>query len=275
MTADAAMPEVVVIGHVNHDRIWHLAEPLRSGARILWKQRETRLGGGGYFTARRLVELGHRVLIVSTLAQDETGRQALDRMAAEGLDTRLMALQEGQTEITDILLDPEGERTILASEGKLARNIPLSRPVRAKAIYVNTPHLPEAAIASMLQAKLSISQLPLRKATPRPADVIIGSKADLPDMTLRQIWQLASELAGDRLKHLVMTDGPGAVHIADGQGTTAVTIENPLVVRDTIGAGDNFSAGLLDGLLRDMPVEKAVRHANSVTAEWLSRRQPQ
>lgn len=275
MTAEDAIPDVVVIGHVNHDRIWHLNEPLRSGARILWKHRETRLGGGGYFTARRLVELGHHVLIVSTLADDAIGRQALDRLADEGLDISLMRLHAGETAITDILLDPEGERTILASQGKLSRQIPLLQPVRAKSYYVNTPQLPEAAIDAMAHAKLSVSQLPLRQADARPADIIIGSKADLPESSLDQIWQMARTLTGGRLKYLVMTDGPGAVQISDGRAITPITIANPLVARDTIGAGDSFSAGLLDGLLRDMSIQNAVRHANIMTAEWLSRREPQ
>ena len=47
---------VIVVGHINHDRIWRLTEPLRAGGRIAWSSRETRLGGGGYFTARRLLD---------------------------------------------------------------------------------------------------------------------------------------------------------------------------------------------------------------------------
>ena len=44
------MARVLVIAHLNHDRIWELDGPLKSGSRISWGKREIRLGGGGYFT---------------------------------------------------------------------------------------------------------------------------------------------------------------------------------------------------------------------------------
>jgi len=44
------MARVLVIAHLNHDRIWELDAPLKSGSRVSWGKREIRLGGGGYFT---------------------------------------------------------------------------------------------------------------------------------------------------------------------------------------------------------------------------------
>ncbi|KPF46135.1 PfkB family carbohydrate kinase [Rhizobium sp. AAP43] len=268
-----AKAQVVVIGHVNHDRIWRLNETLRSGARIAWHSRETRLGGGGYFTGRRLLQLGHPVTLISNLMDDAAGDQAFADLAAEGFDTSLITRREGETDFADILLDPEGERTILSSERRLSRSFVLDEPVSAAAFYVNAPRLPEAAITSLSQARLSVSQLPLRDAGPRPADVVVGSKADLPEHSIKDIWQLAHALSGERLRHLVMTDGPAAMVIYDGAHERRVPVTEQVSVRDTIGAGDSFSGALIDGLLREMEIAEAARHASSLTARWLEQRE--
>lgn len=99
---------VIVVGHINHDRIWRLTEPLRAGGRIAWSSRETRLGGGGYFTARRLLELGHDVALLSNLMTDGHGREALTALQVAGFDTTLITQREGETDFADILLDPTG-----------------------------------------------------------------------------------------------------------------------------------------------------------------------
>ncbi|WP_182308091.1 hypothetical protein [Ciceribacter thiooxidans] len=36
--------DIVVVGHVNHDHIWRITEPLRPGGRISFSERSLRLG---------------------------------------------------------------------------------------------------------------------------------------------------------------------------------------------------------------------------------------
>lgn len=264
---------VIVVGHINHDRIWRLTEPLRAGGRIAWSSRETRLGGGGYFTARRLLELGHDLALLSNLMTDGHGREALTALQAAGFDTTLITPREGETDFADILLDPTGERTILSSERRLSRSFHLEQPVEADAFYVNAPKMPETILASLHQSPLVLSQFPLREAEPRPADVMIGSKADLPGMALADIWSRASTLAGPRLRHLVMTDGPAAITVVDGSVEHSVSLDRIVTVRDTIGAGDTFSGSLLHGLLQGTDVVEAAKIAGDETTAWLTQRE--
>jgi fructokinase len=266
---------IVVIGHVNHDRIWRLTEPLRAGGRILWSSRDTRLGGGGYFTARRLRDLGHEVAILSNLMTDSHGDTAMADLKALGFDTTLITSVPGDTDFADILLDPAGERTILSNERRLSRAFVLKEPLSDTVFYVNAPLLPETILASLQQARLVVSQLPLRRAMPRAADVIVGSKADLPDMDITEVWSLASELADGRLRHLVMTDGPEAISIYDGTREITVSIATRISVGDTIGAGDSFSGGLMHALLSGADIVDAARIAAELTAEWLVAREQQ
>jgi fructokinase len=264
---------VVVIGHVNHDRIWRLTEPLRAGGRIAWTSRETRLGGGGYFTARRLLDLGHPVALLSNLMSDAHGENARADLTAAGFDTSLIARREGATDFADILLDPTGERTILSSERRLSRTFLLDRQIEARAFYVNAPKLPQTILASLDGASLVVSQLPLRQGETRPADVMVGSKADLPGLALRDIWRMASALGTERITHLVMTDGPDAISIYDGQTEHTVGLARTVSVRDTIGAGDSFSGALIHALLDGADIVAACRFAGEETADWLERRE--
>jgi fructokinase len=266
---------IVVIGHVNHDRIWRLTEPLRAGGRILWSSRDTRLGGGGYFTARRLRDLGHEVAILSNLMTDSHGDKAMADLDALGFDTTLVTRVPGDTDFADILLDPAGERTILSNERRLSRAFVLKEPLFDTVFYVNAPLLPETILASLHQARLVVSQLPLRRAMPRAADIMVGSKADLPGMGITDVWSLASELADGRLRHLVMTDGPEAISIYDGSREITIAIADRVSVRDTIGAGDSFSGGLIHALLSRADIIEAARLAARWTAEWLTAREQQ
>ncbi len=266
---------IVVIGHVNHDRIWRLTEPLRAGGRIPWSSRDTRLGGGGFFTASRLRQLGHPVAILSNLMTDDHGDRAMANLDDLGFDTAMITRVPGDTDFADILLDPEGERTILSNERRLSREFSLEKTLTDTVFYVNAPLLPDTILASLGQARLVVSQLPLRRAAPRPADVIIGSKADLPDRSTAELWPLAVNLAGGRLKHLVMTDGPEAISIHDGTREITVAISERVSVRDTIGAGDSFSGGLIHALLSGADIVEAARLAARLTAEWLTTREQQ
>lgn len=268
-------PRIVVIGHVNHDRIWRLTEPLRAGGRIPWSSRDTRLGGGGFFTASRLRQLGHEVAILSNLMIDSHGDRAMADLDALGFDTSLITRVPGDTDFADILLDPAGERTILSNERRLSRKFVLDKPLSDTVFYVNAPLLPDTILASLDRARLVISQLPLRNAAPRPTDVMVGSKADLPDMDIIDVWSLAVNLSGSRLRHLVMTDGPEAISIYDGTREITVSIATRVSVRDTIGAGDSFSGGLMHALLSGADIGDAARIAAKLTAEWLVAREQQ
>ncbi|MFN7090356.1 MAG: PfkB family carbohydrate kinase [Allorhizobium sp.] len=266
---------VVVIGHINHDSIWRLTEPLRAGGRIAWSSRETRLGGGGYFTARRLLDLGHDVALLSNLMSDIHGENAFAELQDAGFDTSLIARRDGETDFADILLDPTGERTILSSERRLSRTFMLDHEIAADAFYVNAPKLPDTILASLNRAPLVISQLPLREGELRAADIMVGSKADSPDIPIADVWGKARRLASNRLTHLVMTDGPGAISVYDGNTETRVTLGRRVTVRDTIGAGDTFSGSLLHTVLGGKNVVEASQLAGDATTAWLERRESQ
>lgn len=264
------MARVIVIGSVNHDRIWQLDAPLVPGGRIQFSSRTTQLGGGAFYTGQQLLELGADVAIVSRLMQDEQGQAALKSLVADGFDSQYITMTPGGTAPLEILLEPNGERTIIAPSG---RSVPLTttEKLSGAGIYINALRLDENLVRQIDSQPLVVSQFPLRPATPRPADYVISSRDDVADDFL-VAWQRAGQIAGPRLKMLVLTDGTRPISLFDGSATIEVEPAAKVDTANTIGAGDRFAGAFLFALLEGLEPAAAVREASRVTAEWLRRR---
>ncbi|MEJ5082018.1 PfkB family carbohydrate kinase [Ochrobactrum sp. MYb379] len=267
------MARVLVIAHLNHDRIWELDGPLQSGSRVSWGKRETRLGGGGYFTGSPFLALGHEVALVSTLGNDVLGETARSELSELGFDMQHVLTRDSGTHITDILLEPSGERTILTPSQGAMRLFRLDGDVKADAAYINCFN-PDATILKTIDSiGLVASQFPLSETSvPRPADLMIGSKGDFPELDDNALWRKAQHFCGSRLKHLVMTDGTRSITIYDGQQERIVMPTKRTVVKSTIGAGDHFSVNLVSALLAGTAIDDSARNASKATADWLEQR---
>ena len=127
------MRQILVIGSVNHDRIWQLESPIASGRRVRVRGKSLVLGGGGFHTGKALLELGETVALVSRLRRDELGLAALSTLNDIGFQTQHVELVDGETKPLDILLDPNGERTILipVRDGDGPIQIAEAAPVRS------------------------------------------------------------------------------------------------------------------------------------------------
>lgn len=266
------MSTVIVIGHVNHDRVWSLASPLTSGARITYSDRSVRLGGGGFHTGAQLAKFGNDVRLVSNLMDDGHGRAALATLQAAGIDTGYVTMLAGETRFTEVLLEPNGERTILNTGGQLRPPFAAPGPVSGDAAYLNALVLDDGVVASLRTIPLVISQFPLRSASPRPADIVIGSRADFPGEDTHRLWIRAAQIAGPRLKTLVLTDGTRPISLYDGSVLRHVTPLKQVFVPDTIGAGDCFTGVFLQGLLQELSLDASAEQASQRTAEWLFER---
>ncbi|MFB9948419.1 PfkB family carbohydrate kinase [Rhizobium puerariae] len=262
------MHRVIVIGSVNHDRIWHLENSLRPGGRLRFSTRETHLGGGGFHTGRQLLDLGADVALVTGLMRDEQGLAAMDTLDRMGFDTRHVAMRPGDTMPLEILLEPSGERTILAPSDRRHVALSINEALKGDAAYLNVLLLEEPLVAKLDDIPLVVSQLPLGPATPRPADYIVTSRDDA-DEEPAGVWRRAVDLAGSRLKMLVLTDGPRSITLYDG--VRSIQVEPAQAVRgvSTIGAGDRFSGAFLFSLLSGRDAATAAAEASQIIADWL------
>ncbi|NLR97642.1 carbohydrate kinase [Rhizobium sp. P38BS-XIX] len=264
------MPRIIVIGSVNHDRIWQLDAPLVPGGRIQFSSRTTRLGGGAFYTGQQLLQLGADVAIVSRLMRDDQGRAALQSLTTDGFDVEHIAMLPGETAPLEIFLEPNGERTIIAPAGR-TQPLTATGKLSGAGVYINALALDQSLVDQIDAQPLVVTQFPLRPATPRPSDYVISSRNDVPD-DLAHAWQRAGQIGGSRLKMLVLTDGTRPITLFDGSQTVEVAPADRVNTTNTIGAGDRFAGSFLFALLEGKTPAAAAQDASRITAEWLRRR---
>ncbi|WP_157982089.1 PfkB family carbohydrate kinase [Oceanicella sp. SM1341] len=267
--------EILVIGSVNHDRVWQLAAPLVPGARLDWCSRRMTLGGGGLNTGMRLLSLGRPVALVTQVAEDRRGTATRAFLARAGFGMDGVATVPGPARITEILLGADGERTILFPPG--ARPPLEARPGPACAAYVNARRLGPGLRAALGRVALVMTQLPPGAADARPADIAITSRADFPGSAPRDLLAQARRLCGPRLRLLVLTDGARPVTLL-GSGPEAEEVSVPpgprVRVANATGAGDSFAAAFLHATLDGAAPAGAAAEACRLTALWLEDRPP-
>lgn len=266
------MARILVAGNINHDRVWHLDRPLVAGGRLSCRSREVRLGGGAYHTGSELLKRGHEVMIAGSLMDDETGRNTLQDLNALGFDTRHVILIPGETAPADILLDPSGQRTIIAPPNRKRPPATIQTGPSCDSIYVNAAACADVLLAAMRDAPLCLAQFPVREEA-RPADYLVGSTEDLVAFDESMLWPMAQRIAGTRLKSLIVTAGPDPVRLFNGEETRQVAPPERLVLTDTIGAGDIFAGNLLHALIEGLTPEAATRLACRLTDDRLIERQ--
>ena len=255
------MADIVIVGSVSWDNVVQLDKPLRTGSHNGGRPLGRRIGGGAANTGMALARAGDRALVVSAVGADLDGEQLSAELAQIGLD--LTHLNRLATETTQslVLLDPEGERTIV----NLARaKVPLPSnlaEIQANCFYVRsadpalTPVLAEQARNAMVVAHVP----PLKKGS-RPARVLVGSASDLDAAFLAHPFDAGQLIAGDILEWMVVTYGyEGAKAFGKDR---VLEIKAPVVkVVDSTGAGDVFAAGLCHALGTGMDMVAALETA--------------
>ncbi|MQX36557.1 carbohydrate kinase family protein [Roseospira navarrensis] len=248
------MARLWVIGNVNADEVVHLDAPPWPGAHIAGRPGGERLGGGGANGAVALARAGHAVTLHACVGDDATGAAMVAACGAEGLDVSgLRRLPGRATSRPLILIDPDGERTLIArrtvstadldpppaDDGRVAgllvkaassALVPLMAGLTARGVPV-VAHAPPASMASW------------------PATVWVTSESEPSALDPAAPWASARARAGAALRWVVVTRGAAGATAFGPDGAEVTGPAAPVArVVDTTGAGDVFAAGLLHGL---------------------------
>lgn len=256
-----------------------------------------RFGGAPANFACHAAILGAEVSMVSAVGDDRHGRGAIDILRESGIDISLLqVIPNAPTGTVGVVLDSAGKPTFTIHEGsawdRIAWNEELESRVEASdAVYFGT-----------LGQRSEVSRNTIRRCVetaraagvPRVVDINLRPPF-FDSAMIRESIQLASilKLSDDELsevcvacdiqphgqpdtllrqlvdaRHLdlvVMTRGAKGAVLA----TSDEVIEQPgipTIVRDTVGAGDSFTAAFLLGLLRGEPHQQNLFTACSIAA---------
>jgi sugar/nucleoside kinase (ribokinase family) len=262
------MAKILVTGGLGWDvPIW-LSKPFSSGDRISARtlglnQLEGRLGGGAANIAAALVRVGHDVWVCGRIGDDANGRNILQELALRGIRTDFVDTNLPATTSAQVLIEPNGERTILGFN----QIRPLSAPLSASMLealervgfdcLIRRGGWPNLA----LRPRLILAHIPAYSDEIFDADVVIGGLSDLgpeyeqaPLEAVRRQFPAAS--------WAIITNGAAGL-VAQSDADRFELKPEPVSMIDATGAGDVFMAGLGDGLLAGADMQAACRHAAS------------
>ncbi|MBK7794287.1 MAG: bifunctional hydroxymethylpyrimidine kinase/phosphomethylpyrimidine kinase [Betaproteobacteria bacterium] len=256
------MARIAVIGSAGRDEVMRLSTPLRAGAHLNGSSAGSRLGGGGANTAVALAAAGHHVTLLTAVGRDAVGDAVVGELHAAGVDTSQLFRLDGATTRSLVLVDPQGERTVV----NLARCEEAEPPQRlltlaADAVYVRSRRLDLAPLlARKAEGALVVAHVPPLDPGSRPAQVLVASASDLDRELTRDPLALGRSVAGERVRWVVVTAGAAGAKATSEREVQDVPAESVSAV-DTTGAGDAFAAGLVHALASGASMRDAMRLA--------------
>lgn len=243
------------------------------------------LGGAPFNVAYHLKQLGHEPLMLSSVGDDWLGTQTLKRIRSRGLSDKLVQVHhELPTGTVDVAIDSAGNASYEFADPAAWDRLPDTEAVlesaqKCQALVFGSlalRHKENRALLYKLLAQrhwLSVfdvnlrppyDDIPLALELAQHADVLklnasellrLTNHAPVPDVDkdetlIREKLTILEAETGCR--NICVTRGSyGAFSLREGHLTSASA--PTVTVRDTIGAGDAFTAAFVSGLLS--PVE--------------------
>lgn len=280
MTPDV-LGEVLIVGDLMVDIVVVPSGPLQHGSDTPSTIR-TVGGGSAANTACWLAALGRPVRLVANVGDDPMGGGAVAELEAAGVTFAGAVDPAHPTGACVVLIDPDGERTMLPARGA---NDAL-RPVTVEQAFADRPawvHVSgytlldegsrPAAVAAMAMAQDLGVPMSVDASSASPLLAVGGARfLDWVD-GCRILFANDDELAAldgapaarRRSEVVVAKHGPAGSSWMGPAGTWSVPAA-PVVVVDTVGAGDALDAGVIDAVLRGLDPQAALEMASIAAA---------
>ena len=226
---------------------------------------------------------GMRVAALATLGEDEAAQIIIDDFHDFGVDTSYVRQDPArQSNFTVILLEPSGERSIIAvpAEPHIYETALLNELFPQCRALQTMPHGVDRFVrmGTMAQAAGTIVMVDIEATimTDRAGLEKTLKCVDIASFNARGLVTISGEEATiDGARKLLDLDlGPEMVVVTLGSdGALVVTKEEShqvpgwkVDVVDTTGAGDTFNATFLTGLLQGQPLSECITRANAGAA---------
>jgi ribokinase len=282
-------PEIVVLGDINVDLIALTRSWPRPGEECLADHLELHCGGVGANCALALRKWGVVPQLIASVGRDPLGDTVLARLAAKSIEVRhIQRTVQATTGLLYINVTPDGQRTFFGSRGanSLLRpqppRSPLLKRVRVASLmgYSFLDPGPEKAAGQILRAvrrnrgwaSLDVGMEPSQKIPRKILQIL--NRIDLLFVSNEE----ASALTGQRnaRKAFRRLQRAGAREIVMKLGRRGCLLVECGKLRnvpgfkvrsvDSTGAGDAFTAALLQARLRSWPPTEAALVANAAGA---------
>ena len=278
------MLDVVGVGTNSVDEVLQLpgeAVTVLAGGKVRVSDRQFLCGGQTATVMAACAALGLRSGYLGAFGADEHGRLIRNALKAGGVDVRGSIECDAPNRGAVILVDPQGNRTVLWHRSDRLK-VPFQE-LRVSALQAHVVHVddddPELALHAATIARSSGT--PVTSDLEHVSDHIEPLIASVTYPIFEQ--SLPAKLTGEqdseralrklrRLNNglLVMTRGERGAVALDGD-TFHVAPAFTVNVVDGTGAGDVFRAGFIYALRRKWPVPRMLRFANAAAASSCTR----
>lgn len=259
---------VAVLGDLNWDLILTVPRLPKRGGEALSTSFVLQLGGSATNTARWLARLGFDVRLFAGVGTDQLGDLALAELVKDRVSTRFIKRYSQSTGLCCVLVDPQGERTLLTSRGANALLSPPlpdgwlagvdwlhisgyalleagSRAAAAEAVAMaRTRGIPVSADPGMVA--VHGHQESLRELG--PFDVFLPNREEAMALVGGEIFEHRLAELGKYGKRVFLKLGKEGCIVCEG-GKAERIPAIPVEVRNSLGAGDAFNAGVIAGSL--------------------------
>jgi|tagenome__1003787_1003787.scaffolds.fasta_scaffold20965949_2 ribokinase len=283
--ADIAETNVLCVGDIDIDLFVALPEIPGFDQKVGGRHLGQMPGGMSANSAVAFTRLGHPARLMAAIGDDAGGREALLKVAAEGVDVSHVVKREGVNSFTCVvLLSPSAEKSLIRLETDAY--LPSIHDIQPEVfdgirhVHVTygdaalTEHVLREAHARGLITSLDLEPPDIRRAPDRLSTVL-----RLVDTLFvnREGWLSVREALGAPLHsgmlkrggEIILTMGAdGCRHIDAHMGSPVETIVPGLALDaiDTTGAGDCFAAAYIARKLEGAPLLDRLRFANAAAA---------
>lgn len=282
--------KIIVVGDAALDIVAHPSGPIPHGGDV---RAEVRLAGGGSGanTALWLAFLGAEPTLMARVGADPGGRLLRSELEAAGVRCAFAVDDRAATCCVVVLVDADGQRSMLADRGANARFSPqdVDRDVLAGAKHLHLsgyvlldPTSREAGLAALAEAKAAglttsvdpqaathITDPAAFLADVRGVDLLLPNTEELVALTGSPDPLSAKELLST-VGAVAVTAGLNGASWVDADGVTTVPAV-PAECVDSTGAGDAFDAGVLLSWLAGGSTVDALRAGVRLGAKAVSR----
>lgn len=265
--------KVAVIGSINVDVIYHVDRMPVKGETLFGNSYEMKNGGKGANQGVILSALEDDVLFFGAVGKDVYGEQSLENFKNLGLNGNVL-IKEGNSGLAIIQITNQ-DNSIVVFKG----TNDLINTNDIDTFFDNNKDI--EVIVSQLEINIEAVKYMIRKAhslgikvilNPAPALYLEEEVVSLVDYLIPNETE-AELLFGTSDLEAIIEKGQGKVLITHGSkgvlyydnGVKLAPAQDIDVV-DTTGAGDSFVAGFTSGIMRNLPIKKAVERGIEVAS---------
>ena len=283
-------PRIIVVGSSNTDMIIKVPHLPAPGETVLGDEFQMIHGGKGANQAIAAARAGGQVIFLSCLGNDTFGKNALEKLKNEGIDTSHIKISdEGPSGVAMINVASSGENSISVAPG--ANSLLLPEDIeRAGSIFENADivllqlEIPMETVTRTIRLareynlRVILNPAPARKLepgllamidiiTPNETEAAILSSVENEGLDKKTLIGKLKELG---LETIIITLGEKGVMFSSN-GQEGHMNGNKVDVIDTTAAGDTFNGYLAVALAGGATLDESIRIANQAASVSVTR----